>query len=62
LFSGDAVLLRRSLVPLSFLEVECADRAGNVDNGTVLGVPVLINNATEGEVVLVRHEVDSTFA
>lgn len=43
----DAWLLRSALVPLSFLIVEGSHRAGDVNNGAVLGTPVLLNNASQ---------------
>ena len=62
LLAGNAVLLRRSLVPLGFLVVEGTDRAGHVNDGTVLSIPVFFDDTAESEVVLVGHEVDAAFA
>jgi hypothetical protein len=61
LLAGDSFLLRGALVPLSFLVVEGAYGAGYINNGTVLSVPVFLNDTSESEVVLVGHEVDTTF-
>jgi hypothetical protein len=62
LLPGNSVFLRRSLVPLGFLVVECADGASHINNGAVLGIPIFFDYATESEIILVGHEVDTTFA